>query len=207
MADQLLRNNMRLARCRWHQLLGRPGRQLLKSLTNEHQFSIANGDLIWLERGWYVTHTGLIRLARRSRCVGIHTKLIQDFCNPQTQRWAFEATVYKSKTCRGFSGYGDADPSNVSFLVHGAEMRVAETRAVNRALRKAYGIGICSIEEIGSVAAQPRKLPENRRNSHPNLPTEMATATRRCATAFASSFASINSIPTWSRPMPPTSAL
>jgi len=29
-------------------------------------------------------------------------------------------------------------------------MRVAETRAVNRALRKAYGIGICSVEEIGS---------------------------------------------------------
>jgi hypothetical protein len=30
--------------------------------------------------------------------------------------------------------------------------RVAETRAVNRALRKAYGIGICSVEEIGSFA-------------------------------------------------------
>ena len=29
-------------------------------------------------------------------------------------------------------------------------MRVAETRAVNRALRKAYGIGTCSVEEIGS---------------------------------------------------------
>jgi hypothetical protein len=50
-------------------------------------------------------------------------------------------------------GYGDADPSNVSPLVHGAEMRVAETRAVNRALRKAYGIGLCSIEEIGSFPA------------------------------------------------------
>ena len=37
-------------------------------------------------------------------------------------------------------------------LVHGAEMRVAETRAVNRALRKAYGIGICSVEEIGSFS-------------------------------------------------------
>jgi hypothetical protein len=36
-------------------------------------------------------------------------------------------------------------------------MRVAETRAVNRALRKAYGIGICSVEEIGS-SAQPRSL-------------------------------------------------
>ncbi|MGC2194253.1 MAG: hypothetical protein WA628_06230 [Terriglobales bacterium] len=75
-----------------------------------------------------------------------------EFSDPPTQRWAFEATVYKSRACRGFVGYGDADPSNVSPLVHGAEMRVAETRAVNRALRKAYGIGICSIEEIGSSA-------------------------------------------------------
>lgn len=31
-------------------------------------------------------------------------------------------------------------------------MRIAETRAVNRALRKAYGIGICSVEEIGAAA-------------------------------------------------------
>jgi hypothetical protein len=46
--------------------------------------------------------------------------------------------------------YGDANPSNVSSLVHGSEMRVAETRAVNRALRKAYGIGLCSVEELGS---------------------------------------------------------
>ena len=64
-------------------------------------------------------------------------------------RWAFKAAVFKSPVCRGFAGYGDADPSNVSPLVHGAEMR-AETRAVNRALRKAYGIGICSVEELGS---------------------------------------------------------
>jgi hypothetical protein len=31
-------------------------------------------------------------------------------------------------------------------------MRIAETRAVNRALRRAYGIGICSVEELGSTA-------------------------------------------------------
>ncbi|MGB9235370.1 MAG: hypothetical protein WCC04_13225 [Terriglobales bacterium] len=74
-------------------------------------------------------------------------------------RYAFRATVYKSVRCRGFVGYGDADPSNVSPLVRGAEMRVAETRAVNRALRKAYGIGICSVEEIGSVLTPVEKLP------------------------------------------------
>jgi len=64
--------------------------------------------------------------------------------------------VYKSRSCKGFVGYGDADPSNVSSLVRGAEMRVAETRAVNRALRKAYGIGICSVEERGSAASSVR---------------------------------------------------
>lgn len=52
----------------------------------------------------------------------------------------------------GFVGFGDADPSNVSPLVRGSEMRVAETRAVNRALPKAYGIGLCSVEELGSFA-------------------------------------------------------
>jgi hypothetical protein len=35
-------------------------------------------------------------------------------------------------------------------------MRVAETRAVNRALRKAYGIGLCSVEEPGARPSQPR---------------------------------------------------
>src|SRR6201981_1760175 len=35
-------------------------------------------------------------------------------------------------------------------------MRVAETRAVDRALRKTYGIGLCSVEELGSFSA-PQK--------------------------------------------------
>jgi len=58
-------------------------------------------------------------------------------------------------------GYGDADPSNVSPLVRGAEMRVAETRAVNRALRKAYGIGLCSVEELGSSSRDLRPSRES----------------------------------------------
>jgi len=42
-------------------------------------------------------------------------------------------------------------------------MRVAETRAVNRALRKAYGIGICSVEEIGAVAERPPQAPDSKK--------------------------------------------
>jgi hypothetical protein len=43
-------------------------------------------------------------------------------------------------------------------------MRVAETRAVNRALRKAYGIGICSVEELGSFSGPlPPPISQNNR--------------------------------------------
>jgi hypothetical protein len=110
-----------------------------------------------------VTHSGLLSLARRRRCLGIHARPVLEFCDPIKSRWAFEATVYTSSRSKGFVGYGDADPSNVSPLVQGAEMRVAETRAVNRALRKAYGIGICSAEEIGSFGESRQSSPESQK--------------------------------------------
>jgi hypothetical protein len=143
--------NRRLARQLWHRI-SRVSSRALKQLTSEYQFSVALGDLLLLEGRWYVSHTGLLGLARRNNCAGINVQPVPSFCDPAAGRWAFAATVFKSRDCRGFVGYGDADPSNVSALVRGAEMRVAETRAVNRALRKAYGIGICSVEEIGSFA-------------------------------------------------------
>ncbi|MGB9072996.1 MAG: hypothetical protein WCC22_10030 [Terriglobales bacterium] len=115
-----------------------------------------------------MTHSGLIRLAKRCRCSGMQVQPVRQLSDHATSRYAFRATVYKSARCRGFVGYGDADPSNVSSLVRGAEMRVAETRAVNRALRKAYGIGICSVEEIGTVPNQIQKLPPQNANGKGN---------------------------------------
>ncbi len=144
----------------------------LSELIQRHQVSVINADVKYLDGGWYVTHSGLLRLAERRRCAGIHSRPVLESSDPKASRWVFRAAVFKSRTCRGFVGYGDADPSNVSFLVHGAEMRVAETRAVNRALRKAYGIGICSVEEIGSFAeplhadAGRKKLPPQPTNGN-----------------------------------------
>lgn len=155
--------NVRLARLKWD-VLNPSALSHLKKLSNELNLSIASGDLLLLNASWYVTHTGLIRLAARRRCRGIEVQPIPEFSDALNRRYAFKATVHKSRQGPGFVGYGDADPSNVSDLVRGAEMRVAETRAVNRALRKAYGIGICSVEEIGSFAepqqsGSDRKLP------------------------------------------------
>jgi hypothetical protein len=160
----LSKKNLASAKRKWPAQMNRHQIQALRLLTNSYQLSVVGGDLLLLESGWYVTHSGLIRLAARRRCRGIHVQPIAQFSDSRNGRYAFKATVYRSRTCQGFVGYGDADPSNVSFLVHGAEMRVAETRAVNRALRKAYGIGICSVEEIGAFAQpsqssqEPKKL-------------------------------------------------
>src|SRR5437764_847905 len=157
MADQqktILLRNLRLAKLRWGLELGRTELEQLKTLSRDFLFSVAAGDLLLLRTSWYVTNVGLLHLATRRHCRAIHVQPLPEFSDATNNRFAFKATVYKSAGCRGFVGHGDADPSNVSPLVHGAEMRVAETRAVNRALRKAYGIGLCSVEELGSSAEQ-----------------------------------------------------
>ena len=121
-------------------------------------FDIASGDLALLNDHWYVTHTGLLRMAKRRRCSGIEVEAVVNLCNSAAGRYVFKANVYNSRSCRGFVGFGDADPSNVSFLVHGAEMRVAETRA----------------DEIGSFAEPPqtsresKKLPPQPSNGNGN---------------------------------------
>src|SRR5664280_738416 len=172
--DPLQRENLRFA----HQLIaGRLPIRLaksLKDLSQDFDFSLRRGELQLLNNSWYVTHTGLLRLARRKRCRGIHVEAVDSLCDSAANRFVLKATVYPSKDSVGFVGYGDADPSNVSLLVRGAEMRIAETRAVNRALRKAYGIGICSVEEIGSNpgpmarASDPHKFPPNSTNGNGN---------------------------------------
>ncbi len=150
--SKLFRSNARLARTMWGKL-SRITLQGLKELSERYALAVAAGDLLYLDGRWYVTHAGLLRLAHRNRCSGIRVQPLREFCDAAASRWVFKATVYKSAHSKGFVGYGDAEPSNVSSLVRGAEMRVAETRAVNRALRKAYGIGLCSVEEIGSFPA------------------------------------------------------
>ncbi len=130
-----------------------------RSLFCTHRLSVLGGHVLYLNNHWYVTHTGLLSLANRRHCAGIRVWAVRAFCDPAAGRWAFRATVFRSENCKGFVGYGDADSSNISSLVQGAEMRVAETRAVNRALRKAYGIGICSVEEIGTIPNTGEKLP------------------------------------------------
>jgi hypothetical protein len=160
-----LENELQWARGIWGPL-SEASETTLRKLVVTYSLSVNAGDVLYLANRWYVTHSGLLRLSRRKRCAGIQVSPVRAFCDPGLSRWTFKAIVYRSRTCRGFVGFGDADPSNVSSLVHGAEMRMAETRAVNRALRKAYGIGLCSVEEIGSIA-EPSQRPQQQKKLPP----------------------------------------
>lgn len=165
--NALIRKNVKLARLLWRDQLSPLNIPELKKLSSRPGLSIASAELLLLDGKWYVTHAGLLRVATRRRCLGIRPVLQERLSDPSVARWVFKATVYPSPGSKGFVGYGDADPSNVSSLVHGAEMRVAETRAVNRALRKAYGIGLCSVEELGWTPRRSEPAVSNRNGSTP----------------------------------------
>lgn len=124
---KLIRSNLRQARLHWPSFLTPHVIQMLKGYTDEFHFSISAGDLVLLDRRWYVTHTGLLGLARRKRCSGIHVEAVDSLCDSAANRFVLKATVFPSKGSSGFVGYGDADPSNVSSLVRGAEMRVSRS--------------------------------------------------------------------------------
>jgi hypothetical protein len=163
----ILKQELQFAKTQWGPM-SKPLLTRLVGLLKQHRLSIVRGDLLLLEGRWYVTHSGLLGIAFRKHCHGMQVHPVKEFCDRAMSSFAFRATVYTSPSCKGFIGYGDADPSNVSSLVRGAEMRVAETRAVNRALRKAYGIGICSVEEIGTSASLSEKFPPQNTNGNGN---------------------------------------
>jgi hypothetical protein len=166
---KLTRQNLYVAK-KLYPGLSKQQLSILRDLTTTFHLSVAGRDVLYIDGNWYVSHPGLLRIANRRRCFGIKTEVVQEMTEASERRWVFKATVRKSAS-KSFVGYGDADPSNVSPIVRGAEMRVAETRAVNRALRKAYGIGICSVEELGSAfepqfSREPKKLPPQPSNGN-----------------------------------------
>jgi len=189
-AAKSIQTEMKVARQTWPDL-GPSRLRYLRSLLVKYKLSVALGEVTRIDDRWYVTHTGLLQLASRRQCRGIRTALQERLCDPATNRWVFRGVVYKSSASMGFVGYGDADPSNVSLMMQGAEMRIAETRAVNRALRKAYGVGLCSVEELGSlsgsfsparepkpVAKRPSENGSN--NGQPRLRDKLCLLIREC---------------------------
>ena len=112
----------------------------------------------------FILFAGLLDAAHQDNLESVDTDLLQipDDTNHMTA--IVKATV---KTKKGsFSGIGDANPKNVSMAsiaLH--SIRMAETRAIARALRFATNIGMTSLEELGGDVegghdAPPQDVPQ-----------------------------------------------
>ena len=83
----------------------------------------------------YITHAGLLDLATKAGLMGSKTDPVFELCDPSKNRYVYKAKVWDADG-REFEGSGDADPSNLGSQTKNAALRMAGTRALNRALRQ-----------------------------------------------------------------------
>lgn len=97
----------------------------------------------------FVVFEGLLDLAHQEGLNLIETELVQ----PPSQENGQTAIAHaKVRTDRGsFTGIGDASPGNVKEHIVPHLIRMAETRAIVRALRWATNVGQAAVEELGEI--------------------------------------------------------
>jgi hypothetical protein len=139
--------------------------QQIRALFAEFGLRPDLGHIIVMGDRPYVTKEGLIYYAQKSKqLAGIEVEIIertQDFC-------LIKATV-RTKDGGKYEAYGDADKKNTNRLITPHLIRMAETRAVNRALRVAFPIGLTSFEELAEqdILCDPEtgEVIENRKDN------------------------------------------
>ena len=103
-----------------------------------------NKHIIKLNGKEYVTHQGLVWLAHVRGVESIESELVDS--ELKEGFYLFKATASGERGT--FSAHGDATPRNVGAAVRPHLVRMAETRAISRALRLYCGVGITSKEEL-----------------------------------------------------------
>lgn len=92
----------------------------------------------------YVTQKGLLNEAHKKGLKSITTELIEF----KDQEIAVVKSTLTGNNGEVFTGYGDATKDNVNNMILKHLLRMAETRATNRAMRLFTNIGVTSIEEL-----------------------------------------------------------
>jgi hypothetical protein len=133
----------------------------------------------------FVLYAGLLDLAHQDGLDVLETQLIQIANDENGLTYIFKATVH---TKRGtFTGYAEANPSDVTRAMLTVTLRLAETRAKARALRDAVNVGMAALEELGDMAEEPHKpQPTTPHEPEPTNDNGKAAAIREVVNAPAS---------------------
>lgn len=92
----------------------------------------------------FITHEGLLAEFHKNGGKEISAKIVK--FDMEKGLVVFRARVSGERGT--FIGHGDAHDGNVSDMIKPHKIRMAETRAINRALRFYNNIGMCSREEL-----------------------------------------------------------
>jgi len=106
----------------------------------------------------FVLVAGLLALAHELGLHAIQTNVVQLPNDTNGQTAVIQAKVVlpgPDGLLKEFGGIGDANPGNVSRQIAPHLIRMAETRAIARALRLATNIGLVALEELGPDADEP----------------------------------------------------
>lgn len=115
--------------------------------------------IIELQGKDFVTFEGLLDLGHQEGLSHIFTEIVQVPAEENKNTAIIRALV---KVKKGeFSGYGDASPASVGRNIAPHIIRMAETRAVARALRFAVNIGMTAVEELGEDDKSAKQLEVN----------------------------------------------
>jgi len=118
--------------------------------------------IVRLQGKEFILYAGLLALAHKHGLQSIETEMISTEKERDAGLFIFRAIVSGE---RGrFTGYGDASKSNVGKMIVPHILRMAETRAVARALRSFTAVGMCSLEELGGdISDTPKSSPPKRK--------------------------------------------
>ena len=118
-----------------------------------------DGHVITLNNKEYITHIGLLDLAHKAGMQGWSTDPIHEWSDPSKDKYCVKARVWDGEG-REFTGIGDASPKNLNSMILAAAPRMAETRAINRALRALVNHGATTADEMPQVGLGSRPLIE-----------------------------------------------
>lgn len=118
--------------------------EVVRSLFAEYGLRPDLGHIVILGDRPYVTREGLLYYARKSgQLMGIQVEIVE-----RTKGFCLVKATVLTKDGGRFEAFGDASTDNTNRMVSPHLIRMAETRAINRALREAFPIGLCSYEEL-----------------------------------------------------------
>lgn len=143
----------------WDGKLNSRDREVLTLMAEQYELDPLTGDLMMLRGKVYITAAGLQKLAVRDPSYeGCEIEIVQ--ADWEKNFYVIKARVWKKGCSHPFEDFGDADPSTSS-LRGRVLFRHAITRARARAMRSAFAIPFCSVEELDdegrNMVGHPKK--------------------------------------------------